>query len=193
MAADPIDAYLAAQPLPQRTTLLAVRSTLRKVLPAATECMTYAMPTFQVDGTSVLSYAGFVRHCSLFPHSGVALDSIAADLDEYDVDRGTLRFPIDHRLPIGVVRLVVAAKLQAITDSDAAKGIAREFYDNGALKLKGKLREGAMHGAWSFYRRDGSLMRTGNFRKGEQTGTWRTFDRSGELVKETRYAASEQP
>ncbi|MDP2292387.1 MAG: hypothetical protein Q8M22_14445 [Actinomycetota bacterium] len=193
MAADPIDAYLAAQPLPQRATLLAVRSTLRRVLPAATECMTYAMPTFQVDGTSVVSYAGFVRHCSLFPHSGIALDGIASHLDGYDIDKGTLRFPIDRPLPIGVVRLVVAAKLQAITDSDAAKGFAREFYDNGALKLKGMLRNGAMHGAWSFYRKDGSLMRSGSFRTGEQTGSWRTFDRSGALVKETQFVASKQP
>lgn len=193
MAADPIDAYLAAQPLPQRSTLQAVRASLRTVLPAATECMSYAMPTFKVDGTSVVSYAGFVHHCSLFPHSGIALDSIADRLTAYDLDKGTLRFPNDRPLPTSVLRLVVATKLQAITASDASKGIAREFYANGALKLKGKLREGAMHGAWSFYRKDGSLMRSGTFHGGEQIGTWRTFDRGGAVVKETVFSRPKQP
>lgn len=61
-------------------------------------------------------------------------------------------------------------------------------YGNGNLKYTGFLLEGAMHGAWSWYRTDGSLMRTGEFDRGRQVGTWRTFDRQGAVVKETSFA-----
>ena len=57
-------------------------------------------------------------------------------------------------------------------------------YPTGAVKYKGFLLDGAMHGAWEWYRTDGSLMRTGEFDRGKQIGVWRTFERSGRLVKE---------
>ena len=60
-----------------------------------------------------------------------------------------------------------------------------EHYGNGNLKLRGFHLDGAMHGAWEFFRTDGSLMRSGSFDRGRQIGTWRTFDRAGTIVKET--------
>jgi uncharacterized protein YdhG (YjbR/CyaY superfamily) len=161
-ADDPIERYLAAQPEPHQATLRTLRATLRRVLPSATEAMSYAMPTFKVDGTSVLSYAGFLRHCSVFPHGGDALVGLTGGA--YDIDKGTLRFPIDRPLPASVVRTIVAAKLRSITAHDAARGIVREFHPNGALKVKGKRRP-----------------------NGEKTGIWRTFDRNGVLVNEKQY------
>jgi antitoxin component YwqK of YwqJK toxin-antitoxin module len=61
-------------------------------------------------------------------------------------------------------------------------------YGNGSIKYTGFLLEGAMHGAWSWYRTDGSIMRTGEFDLGRQVGTWRTYDRAGKVVKETAFA-----
>ncbi len=58
-------------------------------------------------------------------------------------------------------------------------------YATGAVKSNGFFLDGAMHGAWEFFRKDGTVMRTGHFDRGRQVGTWRTFDRSGRLVKET--------
>lgn len=60
-------------------------------------------------------------------------------------------------------------------------------YDNGAVRFRGFRLDGAMHGAWEFFRKDGSLMRSGEFDRGRQVGIWRTFDRDGQLVKETDF------
>jgi antitoxin component YwqK of YwqJK toxin-antitoxin module len=62
-----------------------------------------------------------------------------------------------------------------------------ELYGNGTIKMKGFHLDGAMHGAWEFFRTDGSVMRSGTFDRGGQVGTWRTFDRAGRLVKETDF------
>ena len=63
-------------------------------------------------------------------------------------------------------------------------------YPSGGLKYTGFLLDGAMHGAWSWFRTDGSLMRTGEFDRGRQVGTWRTYDRAGSVVKETSFPSA---
>ncbi len=178
--------YLAQQPEPQRSTLAVVAARLRAILPDAEACISYDMPGFRVDGTVVAGFAGFVKHCSYFPHSGATLSRLpAAALQGYDCNAGTLRFPIDRPLPVGLLRQLVAARIELENEKYATTPTARRLYDNGRVEYRGKRRNGQMHGDWSFWRKDGSLMRTGSFRDGVQVGVWRTFDRTGGLVKET--------
>jgi antitoxin component YwqK of YwqJK toxin-antitoxin module len=60
-------------------------------------------------------------------------------------------------------------------------------YADGTVKMTGFLLDGAMHGAWEWFRTDGTIMRSGRFDRGMQVGVWRTFARSGRLVKETDF------
>jgi antitoxin component YwqK of YwqJK toxin-antitoxin module len=62
------------------------------------------------------------------------------------------------------------------------------YYATGAVQSRGHTLDGAMHGAWEFFRKDGSVMRTGEFDRGKQVGVWRTFDRDGRLVRETKFS-----
>ncbi len=61
-------------------------------------------------------------------------------------------------------------------------------YASGTVKFTGFYLDGALHGAWVWYRTDGNVMRTGQFDRGRQVGIWRTFDRSGKIVKETDFS-----
>ena len=187
MAAHPFDAYLAAQPAVQRRTLEAIAARLRTILPGAEECISYGMPAFKSDGTAIAGFAGFVRHCSYFPHSGVVLAKLATELAGYDWDDGTLRFPIDRPPPTTLLRTLVATRLRNLSEEPPKAGKVRHFYDNGRLQSKGGMKGDQLHGAWVWYRKDGTLMRTGQFDRGAQVGVWRTFDRSGALVKETTF------
>ena len=60
-------------------------------------------------------------------------------------------------------------------------------YPDGTVKERGLRLDGALHGAWEWFRRDGTVMRTGTFDRGRQVGVWRTFARDGRLVKETTF------
>ncbi len=55
-----------------------------------------------------------------------------------------------------------------------------DYYDTGAVRNRGLLLDGQMHGEWVFLRKDGSVMRSGAFDRGRQVGVWRTFDRTGQ-------------
>jgi hypothetical protein len=68
-----IDQYLAGVPEPARGTLARVRAMIRSVVPAeATEGISYGIPTFKYKG-SLVAFAAFKNHCSLFPMSGSVL------------------------------------------------------------------------------------------------------------------------
>lgn len=188
MARHPFDPYLTAQPLPQRDTLQAVAATLAAMLPGAEPCISYGMPAFKADGVVVAGFAGFARHCSYFPHSGSVIPALTDRLAAFDHDRGTLRFPVDRPLTTTVLGMLVRERIRQINAAQPRAGKVRSLYDNGVVQSRGAMRDGAMHGAWSWYRRDGTVIRTGNFRQGEQSGLWCTYDRSGGVVKETRFA-----
>jgi uncharacterized protein YdhG (YjbR/CyaY superfamily) len=179
-----VDAHLAAMPEPQRTTLTAVRATLRAVLPHAEEKMSYAMPCFAVEGIAVAGYEAFKQHCSYFPHSGSVLGSVTGIPDGYVTTPGTLQFPVDRPLSAALVKRLVKARLDNI--SDVSDGKRYEFFADGRVKAVGPMKGGLLHGKWKWFRQDGTLMRTGQFVGGEPTGVWETWDRDGNRVSSTR-------
>ena len=178
-----IDDYLAAQPEPQRSTLAALRSTIAGLLPRAEESIAYGAPAWKVDGgTSVAGFAGFAKHCAYLPFSGAVTETLADELAAYTVTKGSVTFPVDKPLPKTVVKKLVAARLAEVSMVPDTKGIVRDLYPDGGLKARGRMKDGELHGAWSWWRKDGTLMRTGSFDRGAQVGTWTTYDATGAEV-----------
>src|SRR3954447_24818205 len=119
MTVDPreaIDVRIAAMPQPQRDTLTALRATLRTVLPRAEECIKYNMPSFAVQGKGVAAYDSFKAHCSYFPFSGNVLQKAGDIPVGIATTKGTLQFPVDTPLPVGLVRRLVRIRLDEIAD-----------------------------------------------------------------------------
>jgi uncharacterized protein YdhG (YjbR/CyaY superfamily) len=114
MSAEEIDAYLDAVPEPQRSTLVALRTSLRALLPHAEEGLAYGVPTFKVDGVGVAGFASYQRHCSYFPMSGGILAALADQLTGYTTSKGALKFPVDRPLPTPTVRTLVKSRLAEI-------------------------------------------------------------------------------
>ena len=108
-----VDAYLDAAPEPQQSTLRAVRSMIRELVPDGEEGLSYGVPAMRLGGTPVAGYAWFAGHCGYYPHSGSVLSEVEPELLEgYDWAKGTLRFPIDRppdqRLIARLVELRIA-------------------------------------------------------------------------------------
>lgn len=109
-----IDQYLDRVPEPARTTLEKLRQTIRASLPKnAIETISYGIPTFKVD-KSVVGFAAFKKHCSLFPMSGGVLETFGEELAPYRTSKGTLQFPPDQGLPAALVKKIIKARLKEI-------------------------------------------------------------------------------
>lgn len=114
MSAQDVDAYLAAVPEPQRTTLAAMRATLEALLPAAEQTISYGAPTFKVRGKGVAGFAAFARHCSYLPMSGSVTAALSDELRGYETTKGSVRVPIDRPLPEPLVRALVDTRLREL-------------------------------------------------------------------------------
>lgn len=183
-----VEALLANFPAAQRRALDLTRQTVARALPGAAEVVAWQMPTYRVGTSNVISVYGFARHNSVFPHSGTVFTALADELSGYEVTKGTIHFPADVQFPAPLLRSILRIRLDEINAGFPKRnGEYRQYYDNGRLKMKGRMRNETMVGDWVWYRRDGSTLRSGRFSDGEQTGTWVTYDRASAPVRTTQY------
>lgn len=106
-----IDEYLAGVPEPARTTLSKVRAVIRSVVPReATEAISYRIPTFKYKG-SLVAFAAFKNHCSLFPMSKAVIAAFKDELKGFPTSKGTIRFPLDKPLPAALLKKIVRARV----------------------------------------------------------------------------------
>ena len=107
----PIEAYLAELPEPQQAVLRRVRAVIRETCPNATEGLYYRMPGFRLRGKLLLSYAGFKKHCALYPASGMVQEALGDDLAPYLTEKATIRFTADQPIPDALVRRIVEVRV----------------------------------------------------------------------------------
>jgi len=110
---DAVDAYLSALPADQSAALQSLRATLRRLLPGATECLSYAMPGFRMPGGRMAAgYAAFKRHLGLYPHSGSVIPAI--DCTPFKTSKSGVLFTPAQPLPEPLVRRILDARLAEI-------------------------------------------------------------------------------
>jgi uncharacterized protein YdhG (YjbR/CyaY superfamily) len=114
MTGNEVDAYLAGLEEPKRSTLEAVRRSIRAAVPDAEECISYGMPAFRVRGKVVAGFAAFKNHLAYLPHSGAVLADVGDALAGYERTSGSLHFPVDEPLPAELVRRLVEARLHEL-------------------------------------------------------------------------------
>ena len=123
----PIDAYLASLTDPAaKQTLGALRMQLRKLLPGATETISYRMPTFKVDGNAVAGFAFFKTHCGYYPFSGGVVPVLKAELDGYTTSKSGITFLPDEPLPAKLVKKLVQARLAEIATRAKKPAVAKK-------------------------------------------------------------------
>ena len=119
-----IDDYLAPLPADQRAALQDLRRQILAAAPGATECISYGMPGFRLDG--VLVWMGAAKsHCAFYP-SGL-VEAFAGQLAGFDTSKGTIRFQPGKPLPPELVRAIVARRVE----QDEARAAARRAKASG--------------------------------------------------------------
>lgn len=113
-----VDAYLAGLPDDQRAPLEALRRSVAALAPEAVETFAYAMPAFRLRDAFLVSYAGWKRHCSVYPVGDDLLASYADQLRGYGRSKSSLHFTKAQPLPDGLLEDVVRARVAAI-EADA--------------------------------------------------------------------------
>lgn len=120
MAHDPrIDAYLATLPGAQRDALQRLRSQIARVVPDAEETISYGMPTFKLRGRFLVSFAGWKRHCSIYPLTDTFLAEHASELEGFGRTRGSLHITPERPLPQALLNALVLARVSDLAAEEA--------------------------------------------------------------------------
>lgn len=182
-----IDAYIARQPEPQRSSLTAMRTLIGTLLPRAEEAIAYGAPAWTVDGTAAAGVSGSARHWSYLPHSGSVVATLGGALSAYETSKGAIRIQAGATLPRPLLKRLIAARLDELRMAPDSKGWARDVHGDGGLKARGRMKDGELHGPWQWWRQDGSLLRSGTFDRGRQVREWTTYDCSGAVARVTDF------
>ena len=102
-----VDEYVAALPDGVRPLMQRIRETIRTVVPDVGETISYSMPTFTLDGRSLVHVAAWKKHIGVYPLPEMD-DDLAAAIEPYRGTPDTLRLPLDD-VRLDLLERVVAA------------------------------------------------------------------------------------
>jgi uncharacterized protein YdhG (YjbR/CyaY superfamily) len=103
-----VDEYLAGLPDDVRDRVAEVRRIVHEVVPDAGETISYAMPTFTLDGLPLLHVAAWKAHIGLYPLPALA-PGLAAEVAPYRGAKDAMRLRHADPLPAGLLARVVQA------------------------------------------------------------------------------------
>lgn len=105
-----IDEYIAGYPPDVRAILEKIRATIRKGAPDAEEAIKYRLPTFTLKG-NLVHFGAFDTHVGFYPTAS-AREQFEDDLRGYEGGKGTVRFPLDKPMPLGLIGRIVAFRVK---------------------------------------------------------------------------------
>lgn len=121
-----VDEYIASQPADLQRVLERVRTTIRKAVPAAEEQISYKMPTYKLHGRPVIYFAGWKEHYAVYPASGTLIATLKDELAGYEVEKGTIRFPLTGRVPTGLIARIAKLRAQEVAAAHKARSATRK-------------------------------------------------------------------
>ncbi len=101
-----IDEYIARFPPETQRVLEEMRALIRAAAPDATETISYAIPTFDLNGKHLVHFAGFARHIGFYPVPS-AVEAFKEELKPYKTGKGSAQFPLGRPLPADLIRRIV--------------------------------------------------------------------------------------
>ena len=117
-----VDEYIATHPPDAQAVLQRVRSAIRKAVPGAEEAISYQIPTYKRHGRYVVYFAGWKRHYSLYPASSHLIAAFEDDLAPYEIEKGTIRFPLSGPVPVRLIARIARFMAKEAGARAALKG-----------------------------------------------------------------------
>ena len=105
-----IDDYIKTFPEDIQEVLQTIRQTIKKAAPEAEEVISYKMPAFKQKGVLVW-FAAFKNHIGFFPKAN-AIKKFEKELLKYETSKGTIRFPLDKKIPLGLISKITRFRIK---------------------------------------------------------------------------------
>ena len=108
-----VERYLKSQPPEVLRHLKSVRALIRKSAPKAVESMKYGVVTYTM-GENLVHFGGFKAHVGFYPGPATLL-AFKKELSTYESAKGSVKFPIDQKMPLAIIKKIVLHRVRAVT------------------------------------------------------------------------------
>jgi len=76
--------------------------------------MSYAIPTFDLNGRHLVHFAGYAKHIGFYPIPS-GMEAFYEELRPYERGRGSVQFPLGKPLPADLIRRIVEFRVKENT------------------------------------------------------------------------------
>ena len=107
-----VDAYLKPLPEAHRVALERVRKMALKLVPDATQRVSYGVVVL-ASGGDLVAFGSATNHLSLYTMSPPLVEAIRDDLEPFEVAGSTIQFTPEKQLPANLIQKIVRARVKA--------------------------------------------------------------------------------
>lgn len=105
-----VDEYIASAPEDLQNKLKQLRKTIKDSAPEAVERISYGMPYYGYKGR--LAYFAYAKeHIGLYIPPPV-IEEHKKELKDYKTAKATVRFPLNEKLPVTLIKKLVKARIK---------------------------------------------------------------------------------
>lgn len=108
-----IEDYITQAPKERQEKLQQLYTTIKELVPTATEKMSYGMPTFYLNG-NLVHFANAKNHIGFYPAPS-AIEAFKDELSEFKTSKGAIQFSVEQELPIELIKKIVLFRLKENT------------------------------------------------------------------------------
>src|SRR5689334_12056369 len=105
-----VDEYIAAAPKEVQGKLRELRAAITSVAPEAVEKISYGMPYYGYKG-KLAYFRQHAKHIGLYIPPPIVQEH-ADELKKYETAMAAIRFPLDKKLPIPLIKKLVHARMK---------------------------------------------------------------------------------
>ncbi len=116
LAPKTIDTYLKIQPVRYQKTLKILRDTIHTLVPEATECISYGIPTFKLHEKAFAGFGAYKTFLSFYPFSGQILAEFQDELSDYKCTKSAIHFTPEKPLPESLIKKIILKKIETMNE-----------------------------------------------------------------------------
>jgi|SRR5688572_13640487 len=114
-----IDEYIAGFPPDVQEILEKIRRTIQRAAPDAVEAIKYQIPTLVLNG-NLVHFGAYKNHIGFYA-TPTGHKEFEAELARYKAGKGSVQFPLDKPMPLGLITRMVKYRAAENRAKSAAK------------------------------------------------------------------------
>lgn len=107
---NPVDEYINQYTGEVKTRLEKIRKLIKESAPAATETISYRMPTYK-QGKNLVHFAGYENHIGFYPTPS-GIEAFQDELKHYKTSKGAIQFQHNEPIPYELIKRIVQYRVQ---------------------------------------------------------------------------------